>query len=166
MNKKLLINLLLLITMISTSYAHTLLLNVFDNEDNTITIEGVFNTGQLAVGAQIRLEALSNGNILYKERLPDESEITIDIPKEPYQVVLDGGPGHQIVQNGPEPIGGFTKEIKTNKKAKLSQPREGKKQWSLALIVTISLAFTLLFLTIFISIKNTNKLMKQLKHSH
>ena len=165
MNKKIFINLLFLLTLSSFTFAHTLLLNVLDNEDDTITIEGAFNTGQLASGAQVRIEALASGEVLYKERLPDESEITINIPKEPYQVVLDGGPGHQIVQNGPEPKNGFTKEIESNKKGKLSQPRQGTKQWSLALIVTIALAFTLLFATILICFKNTNKLIKELKHS-
>lgn len=163
MNKKLLLKLLFLLTLPIATYAHTLLLNVFNNEDNTITIEGVFNTGQLAAGAQVRLEALASGEVLYKKRLPDEGEITIKIPKEQYQVVLDGGPGHQIVENGPEPLNGFTKKTTIKKEAKLSEAREGNKPWSIALIVTISLAFVLLLSTIYISIKNTNKLMKELK---
>lgn len=163
MKKRFILGFIFLLTLPSIIYAHTLLLNVFDNEDNTITVEGVFNTGQLANGAQIRLESLLSGKVLYKKRLPDESELTIAIPNEAYQIVLDGGPGHQIIQNGPAPKNGFIKEVKADKKVELSQPRQGNKQWGTALIVTIALAFALLFLTIFISFKNTNKLMLELQ---
>ena len=166
MNKKILMTFIFLISLQKAIFAHTLLLNVFDNEDNTITVEGIFNTGELATGAQIRLESLHNGMILYKNRLPDESELTIQIPKEAYQIVLDGGPGHQIVQTGPSPKGGFIKQNKQNKEVKLSKPREGQRPWSLALVVSIALAFTILFITILVSIKNTNLLIKQLKNTN
>lgn len=166
MNKKILMTFIFLISLQKAIFAHTLLLNVFDNEDNTITVEGIFNTGELATGAQIRLESLHNGMLLYKNRLPDESELTIQIPKEAYQIVLDGGPGHQIVQTGPSPKGGFIKQNKQNKEVKLSKPREGQRPWSLALVVSIALAFTILFITILVSIKNTNLLIKQLKNTN
>lgn len=163
MNKKILISFFLIMSLQQMLFAHSLLLNVFDNEDNTITVEGVFNTGETATGAQVRLESLQSGELLYKKRLPDDSELTIKIPDEAYQIVLDGGPGHQIIQAGPSPKGGFIKKTNANKKAKLSEAREGTKQWSLALIISIALAFTLLFITILMSIKNTNLLMKELK---
>ena len=162
MNKNILISFIFLLSLHQVIFAHSLLLNVFDNDDNTITVEGVFNTGEVATGAQVRLESLANGIVLYKERLPEESELTITIPSENYQIVLDGGPGHQIIEGGPSPKGGFTKQVSENKKAKLSEPREGKKPWSLALVLSIALAFVLLFITILISIKNTNLLIKQL----
>jgi hypothetical protein len=149
----------------SLLYAHTLLLNVFDNEDNTITVEGVFNTGQNAAGAQVRLESLMDGKILYKKRLPDDSELTLDIPKEPYQVVLDGGPGHQIIQEGIAPKEGFdTKVTSKTKEVKLSEPRN-KTQLPIEMIISIAVAFVLLFITILISIFNTRKLMSVLKKS-
>lgn len=163
MNKRILINFILLLSLPSFIYAHTLLLNVFDNEDNTITIEGIFNTGEAATGAQIRVEALGSGELLYKKRLPDESELTIEIPVEEYQIVLDGGPGHQVVKMGIAPKNGFSKTVSKEKKAKLSEPRNKNKQWSVALMVTIALAFVLLFITMYISIINSNKLMLQLK---
>lgn len=165
MNKKRLFILILLL-LPTFVFSHTLLLNVFDNEDNTINVEGIFNTGQLAPGAEIRLESLNTGEILYKKRLPDESELTIDIPNEPYQIVLDGGPGHQVVNSGIEPKNGFSKQIKKNKKeSKLSQPRTSQQGMTIEMIISVSIAFLLLFLTIFISIRNTNKLMLQLKQS-
>ena len=93
-------------------FAHNLIMNVIDNKDNTITVVGEFSTGEDAAGAMIRLESLVNAEVLYKQRLPQESELTINIPKEPYQIVLDGGPGHTIVKEGIAPLEGFKKEIK------------------------------------------------------
>lgn len=90
----------ILISFVMSMYAHNLIMNVMDNADNTITVVGEFSTGEDAAGALIRLESLLSGEILYKERLPQESELTITIPKEPYQIVLDGGPGHTIVKKG------------------------------------------------------------------
>ena len=96
-------------------FAHNLIMNVIDNKDNTITVVGEFSTGEDAAGAMIRLESLVNAEVLYKQRLPQESELTINIPKEPYQIVLDGGPGHTIVKEGIAPLEGFKKEIKERK---------------------------------------------------
>lgn len=158
--------LVLMVLIPSFVYAHTLLLNVFDNEDNTITVEGIFSTGELASGAQIRLESLSSEEILYKKRLPDEGELTIKIPAEPYKVILNGGPGHQIVKKGIAPIEGFAKDILVNvSKAIISKPmkkNEGISETTITLIA-IAISFLLLLLTIFISIKNTNKLIRELK---
>ena len=63
------IHIYLLLFVPSTFWAHSLLLNVFDNEDNTISVEGIFSTGEPAVEAQVLLKALKNGKILYKKRL-------------------------------------------------------------------------------------------------
>ena len=165
MNKKNILSLIFSLLLPTFMYSHSLLLNVFDNEDNTITVEGTFSTGEAATGAQIRLEALSSGEILYKKRLPDESEVVINIPNEPYQIVLDGGPGHQMIEQGPEPINGFTKSVNENKSVSLSKEEDTINTWSIALTFTISLAFVLLFMTIFISIRNTNILINELKKS-
>lgn len=43
---------------------------------------GEFNTCEKTVGAQVRLESLVRGDVLYKKRLSEKSEITVDIPKE------------------------------------------------------------------------------------
>ena len=148
------------------TFSHTLLLNVYDNEDNTINIEGIFNTGQLAPGAEIRIESLISGELLYKKRLPDESELTVDIPKEPYQVVLDGGPGHQVVKKGVPPKDGFSKELtKEIKEVKLSEPRASRQGMTIEMIISVSVAFLLLFITILINIRNTNKLIKVLQNN-
>ena len=157
---------LLFITLLhSLLFGHTLLLNVFDNEDNTITVEGVFNTGEMAVGALIRLEALNTGNVLYKKRLPDESELTIDIPKEPYQIVLDGGPGHQVVQNGIAPQEGFSVAINTKKQVQLSQARNGTRPWTLPLVSSLLVVFIVLLATILICKRHTTSIVEAIKAS-
>lgn len=165
MNKKKIIYFILL-ALPALIYAHELILNVTNNQDNTITVEGLFDTEELTPEAQVRLEALNTGEVLYKKRLPQTSKLTIKIPKEPYQIVLDGGPHFQEVKEGIAPNEGFSKNITTNKKEKkLSKSRDEDDEYSTALIITITLAFLLLFMTIIISILNTNKLMSQLRNS-
>lgn len=164
MNK--IFKLLIMIVLPINILAHSLLLNVFDNEDNTITVEGIFNTGESAAGALIMLEALNSGEILFKQRLLDDSELTIKIPKEPYKIILDGGEGHTIVKDGIAPLNGFikkeTKEVK--KKQKNENPRFSiLPSSSMAVNVSIIIAFILLILTILISIRNTNKIISEIK---
>lgn len=144
-------------------YAHSLVLNLDNNEDGTITVEGVFNTGQSAAGALIRLESLVSGEVLYKKRLPEESELIIKIPNEPYQIVLDGGPGHIVVKEGIAPSKGFTKEVKKQEVVQVSQDSSmTKKNTNFSNYIYI-VTIVLLLLTLFISIKNTSKLMRQLE---
>jgi len=143
--------------------AHTLLMDVIDNEDNTITVVGAFSTGEKTVGALVKLESLISGEVLYQKRLPDESELTIEIPKEQYQVVLDGGPGHTVVKEGFAPLEGFTKKTSTETSSKkLSQNQHGA-LINTSVIVLFSIAFVLLGLTLYFSARNTKILTAQLK---
>ena len=57
-------------------------LEIIDNKNNTITIIGDEEHKQGLAGALIKVESLISGEILFKDRLPKESKITIDIPKE------------------------------------------------------------------------------------
>lgn len=167
MKNKLIYILLSIFFLNITLHAHTLILEAMDNEDGTMEITGAFSTGARAEGALLRIESLANAKVLFKKRLPASSTLIVNIPKEPYQIVLDGGPGHQIVRKGDiEPTSGFT--INTNVKKQnieLSQERNRTNEWSTTLIILISLAFILLFLTLYISMKNTSKLMLQLKEN-
>ncbi|RXJ60356.1 hypothetical protein CRV04_04775 [Candidatus Marinarcus aquaticus] len=150
-----------------TLYAHTLLMNVMDNEDGTIVVMGQFSTGENAQGALVRLESLITGEILFKQRLPQESEITIEIPKEPYQIVLDGGPGHTIIKEGIEPVGGFS--VKADKKdvsAKLSQAESVTNEWSMPMIVFGTLTMILIGFTLYFSMKNTQKILQMVKENN
>jgi len=159
---KIIQSLILLIILPSTFYAHSLLLNVFDNNDNTIEIEALFSTGEVAEGAEILLKSSSTNDILYKKRIPLEGELMIDIPKEPYIIVLNGGPGHIIEKQGISPINGFI--AKENSKTKVLAKDKTNIQDTI-LSYGLLLSFILLFLTMFISIKNTNKIMNSLRES-
>ncbi|WP_044416287.1 hypothetical protein [Halarcobacter anaerophilus] len=148
-------------------YSHSLVLNIIDNEDETMTVIGGFNTGESAQGALLKLEALNSKKILFEKRLPDESELTIKIPNIPYQIILEGGPGHTVSRTGIEPPSGFIKkEAKTEQKKK-ERPNRNAINISSSKAVTISivLAFILLLGTIIVSIINTNKLMRELKRN-
>lgn len=147
-------------------FAHNLIMNVIDNKDNTITVVGEFSTGEDAAGAMIRLESLVNAEVLYKQRLPQESELTINIPKEPYQIVLDGGPGHTIVKEGIAPLEGFKKEIKEKEvNTKLSTAQNANNEWDLLTIFFFVLCLILFGLAIYFSNKNTNKILEKLKEN-
>ena len=156
----------ILISFVMSMYAHNLIMNVMDNADNTITVVGEFSTGEDAAGALIRLESLLSGEILYKERLPQESELTITIPKEPYQIVLDGGPGHTIVKKGVAPLEGFNQELKGKSvNSKLSKPQESN-NWNVITILFFTGCLILFALAIYFSNKNTNKILHQLKENN
>lgn len=142
--------------------AHTLVMNILDNEDGTISVEGVFNTGEVAVGAMIRLESLVNGSILLKERITEEGEITIIIPNEEYQIVLDGGPGHVIVDTGISPRKGFKKKASSYNIKELSKQTQGG-LINVYSTVLFSLSFILIALVLFFSSKNTKILIKEIK---
>lgn len=160
---KMTLQIIILMLLPISLYSHSLLLNIMDNEDGTIMVGGAFNTGESAAGAIIRLESTSSDEILYKKRLGNEGEVTIKIPKIPYQIVLDGGEGHTIIKDGIPPKGGFIIQ-KTEEKKKKSRG-DVNISTSPAIIVSILLAFILLFATIFISARNTNKIMRELQQN-
>ena len=147
-------------------FGHSLVLNVFDNGDNTISIEGAFNTGESAAGALVRIELIESGEVIVKQRLSDDEEFTIEIPQFPYNIILDGGPGHTVEKVGIPPQNGFKKvETNTEKPKKEKRPSKASMEVSSSHAITISIiiAFILLFATIIISIKNTNKLINELR---
>lgn len=89
-----------LIMTASISFAHTLYMNVLDNEDGTITIEAMFSTGTEAAGIRLYLEN-KKGEIIEKYKLDDAGEVTFNMPDVPYMIFLDGGPGHTVRKDGP-----------------------------------------------------------------
>ncbi len=95
----------------SAAIAHTPLLIIADNGDGTILIQGDFSTGQGAEGIDLFIKNKQEGKILLHKKFPDSSEFEIQIPKEPYYVVMDAGPGHKIVKQGIAPPGGFTVNV-------------------------------------------------------
>ena len=151
--------------MVTNIYAHTLVMNILDNKDDTITVVGTFSTGEKAVDAMIRLEALHSANILFEKRLPDEGKIIIPIPKEAYQVVLDGGPDHKIVQQGIAPLKGYilSNREETTEKRELSESISSKNNWSLPYIVLMSITLLLIGLSVYFSKKNTDKILQMIQ---
>jgi len=154
-------------TMASFLQAHTLLMNLMNNDDNTITVHGEFSTGELASGALIKVESLISGTVLFQQRLPESSELIIAIPKEPYQVVLDGGPGHTIVKEGIAPLEGFSTDVKAkaNTGGKLSQAQNGNGEWDMATVSMFSIAVLLFALTLYFSSRNTRLILLQMKQN-
>lgn len=93
---------LLAILLLATSaFAHTLFITVYDNEDGTISAEGMYSTGAVGSNHEVRLEAVETGKVLWKGRTDDVGEVTVDKPKVPYNVIIDGGPGHVAEEQGP-----------------------------------------------------------------
>jgi hypothetical protein len=95
----------------ATLSAHTPLLVLEDNADGTLTIQGGFSTGQGAAGVDLYVKNRLEGKVLLHLKFPEISEIEIDIPEEPYYLVMDAGPGHKVVKLGPPPPGGFTDNL-------------------------------------------------------
>lgn len=86
--------------LISPVYAHTVVMGVEDNEDGTVTIEGVYSTQEIPVGAEVRLED-EKGKVLWKGKIDWEGLCTFEKPKVPYTIILDAGPGHKAERKGP-----------------------------------------------------------------
>jgi hypothetical protein len=82
--------------------AHTLYMTVEDNEDGTVTVQGMFSTGAIAVGVEVRLED-EKGKVLWKGKTDDDGECTFKKPDMPYTIIVDfgPGPGHQAREEGP-----------------------------------------------------------------
>ena len=87
----------------SHAWAHTLFMTVEDNEDGTVTVQGMFSTGAVAAMVEVRLED-ENGKVLWKGRTDDGGECTFRKPNVPYTIIMDfgPGPGHQAMEKGPE----------------------------------------------------------------
>lgn len=117
--KKILFWLMVWLGSVSWLHAHTLVLLVSDEGDGNILIKGEFSTGQLASGALVQIKALGNAQVLHEARLAEDGEMVVPIPGIPYEIVLDGGPGHTVSKEGIAPPGGFKQQTATPKVAPL-----------------------------------------------
>ena len=107
-------------------FAHTPLLSVEDNKDGTITVVGGFSTGQDAAGVDILVKSRATAKILWKEKMPEDSQMDIKIPDEPYNVIMDAGPLHVVTKQGPPPPGGFSIIASKVKKETTNEKLAGK----------------------------------------
>jgi hypothetical protein len=86
----------------SQAFAHTLYMTVEDNEDETVTVQGMFSTGAVAAMVEVRLED-EKGKVLWKGKTDADGECTFKKPGVPYTIIMDfgPGPGHQAREEGP-----------------------------------------------------------------
>ncbi|MGD9823249.1 hypothetical protein [Desulfobacter sp.] len=89
---------LLLVT--GPAFSHTLFMNLTDNGDGTVAVEGMFSTGATAANLPLYLLDEKEKQIL-KIKLDENGEAEFTIPDQPYTVFLDGGPGHTVREDGP-----------------------------------------------------------------
>ena len=82
-----------------TAFAHSPMLNCFDNGDGTITCEGGFSDGSSASGVRMSVKD-GSGKVLMEGRMNKDSEYTFDKPGGAYKVIFDGGDGHSIEIDG------------------------------------------------------------------
>ncbi|MCD6293806.1 MAG: hypothetical protein J7M20_02540 [Deltaproteobacteria bacterium] len=83
----------------SPGFAHTPLCSCYNNGDGTVTCEGGFSDGSSAAGVEMRVVNAAQ-NVLIKGKMDEDSEFTFDIPKGPYKVQFDAGPGHLVEVEG------------------------------------------------------------------
>ena len=82
------------------AFGHTLFMNLTDNGDGTVSVEGMFSTG--ATAANLPLYLLdANEKQMLKIKLDENGEAEFKIPDQPYTVFLNGGPGHTVHEDGP-----------------------------------------------------------------
>ena len=84
------------------AWAHSLFMTVEDNEDGTVTIQGMFSTGATGAGIEVRLED-EKSKVLWKGKTDADGECTFKKPGVPYTIIMDfgPGPGHQARERGP-----------------------------------------------------------------
>ena len=98
--KKVTIAALLALLTFSAANAHTLFLSVYDNDDGTISVSGMYSTGSVAANTVVRLEGV-DGKVLFEGKTDVDGELEIQKPTTPYTIVLDGGAGHVATEEGP-----------------------------------------------------------------
>jgi hypothetical protein len=93
--------LIMVLALSSQAFAHTLFMTVEDNEDGTVTVQGMFSTGAIAASVEVRLED-KKGKVLWKGKTDADGECTFKKPGVPYTIIMDfgPGPGHQARGKG------------------------------------------------------------------
>ncbi len=94
--------LILVLALSSQAFAHTLYMTVEDNEDGTVTVQGMFSTGAVGAWVEVRLED-EKGKVLWKGKTDADGECTFKKPGVFYTIIMDfgPGPGHQAREEGP-----------------------------------------------------------------
>ncbi len=79
----------------SEAFAHSALLNCFDNADGTFTCQGGYSDGSSATGIRIVVKD-DSGRILQEAQLNADSEVVLPRPQEQFTILFDGGSGHSV----------------------------------------------------------------------
>lgn len=156
----------MLVFIVSSLFANEtrFILDVKANADNSVTITG----GQKIPGAMIRFESLKTAEILFKQRFSQSSQMNVAIPNEPYQVVLVTGPDEKLVKNGvllSDKSDIQTVEIKADIMDKISKTQTRESEWNNLNITLYSLAFLLIFLTMYFSSRSSKKILEMVKQN-
>ncbi|RAX51705.1 hypothetical protein CCY99_08510 [Helicobacter sp. 16-1353] len=94
MIKKIFISLLVM-GFSSSLFAHSALMNCFDNGDETVTCEGGFSDGSSANG--VKFAIVQNGKSIISGKFGEDSSYTFKKPNGTYEAHLDAGEGHKVV---------------------------------------------------------------------
>lgn len=155
----------ILVFIVSTIWANEtrFILDVKANEDNSVTITG----GSKIPGAMVKLESLKTGEVLFQQRFSQSSQMNVPIPDEPYQVVLVTGINEKLVKNGvfvSDKSSVETVEIKPDIMDKVSKTQKRESEWNNLNITLYSLAFLLIFLTMYFSSRSSKKILQMVRN--
>lgn len=92
---------ILLLTGVSTAFAHTPFLMVENGTPGNVRIETGFSDGGTGSGMEIILRDKSDGRTLSVHTVPEDGVLEIPMPDAAYTVTFDTGPGHVITKDGP-----------------------------------------------------------------
>lgn len=90
----------LVLLLCAQAQAHTLYFTLSEYDDALIEVEGMYSTGTPAAKTTVRLLAKADGRVLWEGRTDEFGTCVYERPDVPYEVELDGGPGHQARQDG------------------------------------------------------------------
>ena len=78
----------------SSAFAHSAIMNCFDNADGTVTCEGGFSDGSSSSGVAFVIE--QNGKTIFETKMSENGDATCKKPSGDYTVILDAGEGHEV----------------------------------------------------------------------
>ncbi len=91
---------LILLLGFAEAQAHSLYFTLYDAEDGTIELEGMYSTGEVATKTPVRIYKQGTDTVLWTGETDEDGMCLFPRPKEPYEVELDAGPGHTTREDG------------------------------------------------------------------
>jgi len=81
--------------------AHTAFLLLELEDSGGLRAEVGFSDGSTGAGLTLEVLSIETGQVLSEYTIPEDGIVTLDVPAEPYEVVLDAGEGHRLAKDGP-----------------------------------------------------------------